>query len=48
MSKSTLIEKMNQALGWELRAINMYAHYSANVKGIHRLQLSPLFNTEMT
>ena len=26
----------------------MYAHYSANVKGIHRLQLSPMFNTEMT
>jgi bacterioferritin (cytochrome b1) len=48
MSNSILIEKMNQALGWELRAINMYAHYSANVRGIHRLQLSPLFNTEMT
>ena len=48
MSNLTLIEKMNQALGWELRAINMYAHYSANVRGIHRLQLSPLFNTEMT
>ena len=45
---SELIEKMNAALGWELRAINMYAHYSANVKGIHRLQLSPMFNTEMT
>ena len=43
-----LIEKMNAALGWELRAINMYAHYAANVKGIHRLQLSPMFNTEMT
>ena len=45
---SELIDKMNAALGWELRAINMYAHYSANVKGIHRLQLSPMFNTEMT
>tara|TARA_B100000945_G_C20394927_1_gene604304 strand:- start:548 stop:955 length:408 start_codon:yes stop_codon:yes gene_type:complete len=43
-----LIEKMNAALGWELRAINMYAHYAANIKGIHRLQLSPMFNTEMT
>ena len=43
-----LIDKMNKALGWELRAINMYAHYAANIKGIHRLQLSPLFNTEMT
>ena len=43
-----LIEKMNAALGWELRAINMYAHYAANITGIHRLQLSPMFNTEMT
>ena len=43
-----LLNKMNAALGWELRAINMYAHYAANVKGIHRLQLSPMFNTEMT
>ena len=42
-----LIDKLNDALGWELRAINMYAHYAANVKGIHRLQLSPMFNTEM-
>ncbi len=43
-----LVEKMNKALEWELRAINMYAHYAANVKGINRLQLSPMFNTEMT
>ena len=48
MTNNNIIEKMNLALGWELRAINMYAHYSANVKGIHRLQLSPMFNTEMT
>ena len=43
-----LIKKMNEALGWELRAINMYAHYAANITGINRLQLSPMFNTEMT
>ena len=48
MTNNNIIEKMNLALGWELRAINMYAHYSANVRGIHRLQLSPMFNTEMT
>ncbi|MDG1550742.1 MAG: ferritin-like domain-containing protein [Candidatus Poseidoniaceae archaeon] len=48
MTNEHIIEKMNLALGWELRAVNMYAHYSANVRGIHRLQLSPLFNTEMT
>lgn len=45
---SDLIDKMNIALSWELRASNMYAHYAANIKGIHRLQLSPMFNTEMT
>ena len=48
MANEHIIEKMNLALGWELRAVNMYAHYSANIRGIHRLQLSPLFNTEMT
>ena len=45
---TSLIDKMNTALGWELRAINMYAHYAANVTGIHRLQLSPMFNMELT
>ena len=45
---SDLIDKMNIALSWELRASNMYAHYAANIKGIHRFQLSPMFNTEMT
>ena len=43
-----LIKKMNEALAWELRAINMYAHYGANITGINRLQLSPMFNTDMT
>ena len=44
----TILAKMNQALGFELRAINMYAHYAANVKGIHRMQLAPLFEEEVT
>jgi len=26
----------------------MYAHYAANVRGIHRLQLAPMFSTEAT
>jgi bacterioferritin (cytochrome b1) len=26
----------------------MYAHYAANIRGIHRLQLSPMFTTEST
>ena len=28
MSADHLIAKLNEALGWELRAINMYAHYA--------------------
>jgi bacterioferritin len=48
MTHSDLINKLNEALGWELRAINMYAHYAANVQGIHRLQLSPMFDGEAT
>lgn len=43
---SKLIEKMNQALGLELRAINLYAHYAAYVKGLNRIQLEPMFQRE--
>ena len=43
-----LIMALNNALAWELRAIAMYAHYSAYVSGIHRLQLSVFFNNEVT
>ena len=46
MSTPALIEKLNLALGWELRAINMYAHYAAYIRGIHRLQLEPHFTAE--
>tara|TARA_B100000767_G_scaffold271302_1_gene296642 strand:- start:1250 stop:1663 length:414 start_codon:yes stop_codon:yes gene_type:complete len=45
---SKLVEMMNYALGLELRAINMYAHYAAYVKGLNRLQLEPLFQREAT
>jgi len=48
MGEVTLIERLNEALGWELRAMNMYAHYAANIQGIHRLQLDPMFNEEAT
>ena len=48
MSSEVLIQRLNEALGWELRAMNMYAHYAANVKGIHRLQLAPMFDGEAT
>ena len=43
---SELIEKLNQALGLELRAINLYAHYAAYVKGLNRIQLEPMFQKE--
>lgn len=48
MKEHNLIQTLNEALGWELRATNMYAHYAANIRGIHRLQLSPLFTEEAT
>ena len=47
-SVDMLIEKLNQALAFELRAINMYAHYAAYVNGINRIHLSPLFTAEAT
>ncbi|MBS72704.1 MAG: hypothetical protein CMA91_00400 [Euryarchaeota archaeon] len=43
---SELIKKLNQALGLELRAINLYAHYAAYVKGLNRIQLEPMFQQE--
>ena len=46
MTNSEITDKMNIALGWELRAINMYAHYAAYIRGIHRLQLEPHFTAE--
>ena len=48
MSNNALIEKLNAALGWEMRATTMYAHYAAYVGGIHRLHLKPYFEAEST
>ena len=48
MSNKNLIDKMNEALALELRAINMYAHYSATVMGINRMQLAPYFSKEVS
>jgi bacterioferritin (cytochrome b1) len=45
---SKLIEQLNRALGLELRAVVMYAHYAAYVKGIYRLHLKPFFEGEAT
>lgn len=48
MNKDKLIEKLNAALAFELRASIMYAHYAAYVAGIHRLHLQPYFAAEAT
>ena len=43
---SELIEHLNRALGLEMRAAVLYAHYATYVKGIHRLHLQPYFEGE--
>ncbi|MBN16696.1 MAG: hypothetical protein CMB37_00855 [Euryarchaeota archaeon] len=48
MANEKLIDALNRALAWELRAIAMYAHYAAYVSGIHRLQLAAHFGNEVT
>lgn len=45
-NNQTLIDRLNEALAFELRAEIMYAHYSAYVSGIHRLHLQPFFAAE--
>lgn len=47
-SNEELIKRLNAALGWEIRAQLMYAHYAAYVTGIHRLHLKPFFEGEST
>lgn len=46
--KEALSEQLNRALGLEMRAEAMYAHYAAYVKGIYRLHLKPFFEGEAT
>jgi bacterioferritin (cytochrome b1) len=43
---SELIDHLNRALGLEMRAAVLYAHYATYVKGIHRLHLKPYFEGE--
>jgi bacterioferritin (cytochrome b1) len=44
--KKKLITGLNHALGWELRAYAMYAHYAAYVKGLEGLTLKSHFEEE--
>ena len=41
-----LVGLLNQALGWELRAHAMYAHYAAYVKGLESMTLGEHFEEE--
>lgn len=43
-----MLNEMNEALAFEMRAMAMYSHYAAYVKGIHRIALSAHFATEAT
>ena len=47
-SRASLVDPLNAALGWEIRAQLMYSHYAAYVKGIYRLHLKPYFEAEAT
>ena len=47
-NRSKLITLLNQALGWELRAQALYAHYAAYVKGLESLTLVEHFEGEVT
>ena len=47
-SSKKLIGMLNQALGWEMRAQALYAHYAAYVKGIESLTLVEHFEGEVT
>ena len=42
-----LVEHLNKALGWELRAQAMYAHYAAYVKGLESISLAGHFAGEV-
>lgn len=43
---TSLIDELNQALAWELRAHAMYAHYAAYLKGYQTLALEAYFKSE--
>lgn len=43
-----LIEWLNKALGWELRAQALYAHYAAYVNGLESMTLAGHFEEEST
>ena len=46
--REKVIAELNRALGWELRASALYAHYAVYVKGLESLQLEEHFKEEAT
>ncbi len=44
--KDKLLDMLNKALAWELRAHAMYAHYAAYVKGLESIPLGEHFEEE--
>jgi bacterioferritin (cytochrome b1) len=48
LKNTKLITLLNHALGWELRAQAMYAHYAAYVKGLESLTLGDHFEEEVS
>ncbi len=47
-NRGKLVAALNKALGWELRAQALYAHYGAYVKGLESLTLAGHFEAEAT
>lgn len=47
-NQQQVIMELNNALGWELRAQAMYAHYAAYIKGLEMLTLKSHFDEEAT
>jgi len=47
-NQQQVINELNKALGWELRAQAMYAHYAAYLKGLEMLALKSHFEEEAT
>lgn len=47
-NRAKLVRMLNQALGWELRAQALYAHYAAYVKGLESMTLAEHFEEEVT
>jgi bacterioferritin (cytochrome b1) len=45
-NKAKVIKALNGALGWELRASALYAHYAVYLRGLESLQLVDHFKAE--